>query len=254
MPPITGIPTYTSAPINPNSPSKAGNARVTPVDVDQRASSTTTTDSSSSQYPPARPGAAAAPATTGATAAVASAPQSSAGTYPTTTAQGIDSSSFSTPPAPQPVARPIPGTAGNHLQSNVGKRPSAYTVPPPPKAGEPVQPASYYTPRPVAQAEPPPPTGASLSHTRNHPAFQTSSSAYSTSSPYTSAYQPPTANSNQTFASQSQRQYHAAGGEDEGEGSLGQGILDTAKSWMQIAGTKLAEAEAEVWRRVNSKT
>jgi len=35
----------------------------------------------------------------------------------------------------------------------------------------------------------------------------------------------------------------------EGE-SEEQGILQMAKTWMNAAGTKLAEAEAEVWRHV----
>jgi hypothetical protein len=38
-----------------------------------------------------------------------------------------------------------------------------------------------------------------------------------------------------------------------GEGTTGQDILNTAKSWMASAGSKLAEAEEEVWRMVNKK-
>jgi hypothetical protein len=29
-------------------------------------------------------------------------------------------------------------------------------------------------------------------------------------------------------------------------------FMNTAKSWWQSAGTKLAEAEAEVWKRINN--
>jgi hypothetical protein len=44
-----------------------------------------------------------------------------------------------------------------------------------------------------------------------------------------------------------------AGDEDSILGESGQKVFDTAKSWMQTAGNKLAEAEAEVWKMVNSK-
>lgn len=37
-------------------------------------------------------------------------------------------------------------------------------------------------------------------------------------------------------------------GEVDGEED---GIYNTAKSWLQAAGSKLAEAEAAVWKRIN---
>ena len=41
------------------------------------------------------------------------------------------------------------------------------------------------------------------------------------------------------------------------DGSLGdtgeEGMWDTAKKWVQSAGEKISEAEAEVWRRINKQ-
>jgi hypothetical protein len=37
----------------------------------------------------------------------------------------------------------------------------------------------------------------------------------------------------------------------EGWFESGSGFMANAKSWMASAGTKLAEVEAEVWRRIN---
>jgi hypothetical protein len=77
-----------------------------------------------------------------------------------------------------------------------------------------------------------------------------------------STYQPPNAqqfasnitNRNSNSNSNNEGPLYAGNdGEDSLLGESGQKVYDTAKSWMQSAGTKLAEAEAEVWKMVNSK-
>jgi hypothetical protein len=131
-------------------------------------------------------------------------------------------------PAPTSAARVHPST--NYTPNIPHSAPSTITPnsnnpyytspypppPPPPKVGEPVQPASYYAPR-------------------THPAQAQEvwpSPGYGSTSTVT---------------------FPPSRSVDEGEGGGDeQGFLDTAKSWMQFAGTKLAEAEAEIWRLVNS--
>lgn len=72
---------------------------------------------------------------------------------------------------------------------------------------------------------------------------QQQQAANSTSTPYASVYPVP-----QTLPLGLHNPHGIIAGEDEGEGP---GLLDMAKGWMQTAGDKLAEAEAEVWRRIN---
>lgn len=58
-------------------------------------------------------------------------------------------------------------------------------------------------------------------------------------------------NNNNNYTTTSSYHY---GSENEGGEEEESGVLATVKSWAKATGNKLAEAEAEVWRRVNSKT
>lgn len=86
-------------------------------------------------------------------------------------------------------------------------------------------------------------------------AYQRSSQAHaipnSTSSPYSSVYQSPGSSSSQALP------LHGNSSGGGGASSIfpdddEPGLMTSAKSWMQSAGTKLAEVEAEVWKRINN--
>lgn len=274
MPPIR---TFNSAPINQNtSPTAAkqeNNATPPAQDEQQQqeqstpfsAPATTTAASTSNNAinpSAAQPG---APAVPGPTAAPVPLPTK---TYP------LFDANTNTPAAPQPGARPVPPTAATVVATPTSK--TAYTVPPPPKTGEPVQPAAYYAPKSQTTASPTPARYAAQSGFMGGGGTNTvaqeegiitaaANVPNSTSTPYMSTYQPPNAQplpsasrftsivGNTNGSSNSGPLYAGDDGEESILGESGQKVLDTAKSWMQSAGSKLAEAEAEVWKMVNSK-
>lgn len=220
------------------------------------------TSSPGSSYPPAQPGA--APSLPTATAAA------QAQAYYTPQPQPTPTSAVSSegPPPPQPGAVPIaPGAAARSA------------IPPPPKVGEKYQPPAGTTPYPPQMSIPAPTaaypaqqygtlTAAGLSpatpaggygggsgsgggrNLQHPPGYQQSASAansgldrYQTSSaPQGSTYSPA------AFAADSEQgrqQHHQQSSGDE------EGVWDTAKKWAQATGQKLAEAESEVWKRIN---
>ncbi|RAO64327.1 uncharacterized protein BHQ10_000339 [Talaromyces amestolkiae] len=196
------------------------------------------------RYPAARPGAPAMPAPTSSTSVNTYTPTR---TYPTSTLNSADQTS--SPPAPQPGSRPVPPTSSSSssLSPSPNRATATGAVPPPPKVGEKVQPASYYTPSPLQQQ-----------HQQIIP--------NSTSTPYLSTYQPPSSYTS-TYVAGSASGLPLSQPEQSnstsassifdgalGEGTTGQDILNTARSWMASAGNKLAEAEEEVWKMVNKKS
>lgn len=75
----------------------------------------------------------------------------------------------------------------------------------------------------------------------------------STTTPYSSVYPPAP-----TVGSSRPQGLPLYGGNESGGGAnsiFGEdeepGLFNAAKGWMQTAGTKLAEVEAEVWKRIN---
>lgn len=249
MPPIR---TFKSAPINANTPTSTSETQEQPQQEQNKdavsgekhqgpawASATPTAAASigDTNYPAARPGAPAMPAPTSTSSTLWNI-YTPTRTYQTTTAS---TDATSSPPAPQPGSRPTPPSSTSPSPNRVTGKGAA--VPPPPKVGEPVQPASYYAPSPQQQQQTIP---------------------NSTSTPYLSTYQPPSSYGSTYVAGSgpglplSQSEQSSSGGSifdgALGEGTTGQDILSTAKSWMASAGNKLAEAEEEVWRMVNKKT
>ncbi|OJJ47668.1 hypothetical protein ASPZODRAFT_15118 [Penicilliopsis zonata CBS 506.65] len=195
---ITGVPTYTSAPINTtttaaeNSPETRTDSAVqgdwNPPTTTENGAATTTSSA------PAQPGSRASiPVETG---------------IPLSTPT---STSSPPPPPPQPGAVPEPTYNTNINTAPTGTQPRP-SVPPPPKAGQVV-----------------PPGGGAVPN--------------STSTPYTSVYQQP------------QQSYALSGAPNNTDPFSDlddtDGFLHLAKSWVQSAGTKLAEVEAEVWKRIN---
>lgn len=249
----TGVPTYTSAPLNPNQkdegthgstsdpePATSIEASTTEAKQPQTTSATATAPSYSPIYATAQAGdPLPQPGATPSLATATAAPVPQHGHLAPTPTSTLPTATSYTPPAPQPGATPVAAGAG-------GPPLSTSPVPPPPKAGEPV-------------------------------AVSSNSAALPTQSPFTQSYsyqrtshsQPPIPNSTTTPYSSAYPNSPGAGGSRPhtlplygGSGSGGgannifgedeePGFLSTAKTWMQSAGTKLAEVEAEVWKRIN---
>jgi hypothetical protein len=247
---MSGIPIYTRSPI---SPSKASGitrqtaepgTQTVPV-APNTVPATTTTSSSTISYPPAQPGAANHYTPVQPT--------------PTTKTDNDD------PPRPQPGAVPSPSR----------KSP----IPPPPKAGEsypPTQrtaaPAPSSMPKPYSpQMWIPPPTAAVVDRPPSSSTTTTTapSSRYPVPLP-TSEYgaprrsleHPPGYYQN-VYASEltnEQRRAQEAnnssglggyGSSDKGNGMDAESLWNTAKQWVTVAGDKISETEAEIWRRIN---
>ncbi|GFG00444.1 hypothetical protein IFM61606_04310 [Aspergillus udagawae] len=182
------------------------------------------------------------------------------------------------PPPPQPGARPDPGipapTAPPALAASSTPDPAPVPGPGPGPAAPQAQ--AQPQPTPAATATGATTTGAPASsipsygynptaggytsgftyptqdqqfHPRQHPHPQPQPQPNSTSTPYASLYQPPASASQLPLY---QNQAHGTDAFDSGlEGGSESGFLTNAKSWIASAGTKLAEVEAEVWRRIN---
>ncbi|KAL2826838.1 hypothetical protein BDW59DRAFT_144788, partial [Aspergillus cavernicola] len=86
-------------------------------------------------------------------------------------------------------------------------------------------------------------------HQFQHPSQQPPYYPNSTTTPYASLYPPPS-NTPPLHNNTNPGSYggvDSAGLDSEAEA----GVWGSAKSWLQSAGNKLADAEAEVWRRIN---
>jgi len=277
---ITGIPTYSSAPINPNTvtPSKAQSPTASPSKDEHRTSppptpAITTPPATSSSSPLAtsrtpRPGTAAIDLLPAPTGAITSSHHN-----------GLPPPTRTTPLRPTDQLG-----SGTEKPKHVGI-PSKTTgdfVPPQPQPGARPQPVTARPrgspPRPVPDSAPSLTTsgsGSSVYHTPSGPAATTVSSLpanneqagrsargnrqniqpylsnptpvvpNSTSTPYATVYTPPTQQQQPPRLPSYYGDRHGSEGESEE-----QGILQMAKTWVNAAGTKLAEAEAEVWRHV----
>jgi hypothetical protein len=250
---MSGIPVYTQSPINA---SKAtGTTPQTTAPQGQTSPSapnpapTQTTTSSTSPYPPARPG------------ATVPAPTAAAQRYVPLQPTPTTKTEVEGPPPPQPGAVPMP--------------PHRSQIPPPPKAGE-----SYHPPQQTAapasgvRQYPPQMSIPAPSNTYGGQPPHSSTSTTNTASasypvaipaaeyeaPRRSLEHPPGYQQN-TYASEPTSDQRRA---QEGNNSSGlmagsEGGLDAdsvwnvAKKWVQTAGEKISEAEAEVWRKINKE-
>ena len=245
---MSGIPVYTQSPINAAKASGTTPQTMTPqghTSPSNSTSATTTTSasSSSSAYKPAQPGAPSVPGPT-------EAPQLPPLLPTPTTRETIDS-----PPQPQPGSLPTPTSTRN--------------IPPPPKTGERYRPQETGVP-PTAtpyQMGIPPPTQYGVQPPRSSTSTTTTAAAsYPVAipsaefgAPRRSLEHPPNYQQN-VYAPEltsDQRRAHEAntsevGAQDTSE-NLGGNFLNTAKKWVEQAGEKISEAEAEVWRRINKE-
>ncbi|KAJ5487299.1 hypothetical protein N7530_001599 [Penicillium desertorum] len=245
----TGIPTYNSAPVNPNKEEEGTHATTSqpepataieslasapsqPPPAPATTTAAATAPSNPAIYTTAEPNSAPAPAQPGATAAQ---PTQTATATPTTSPETATSTT-QTPPAPQPGAVPSPSTA------YTGAAPQTSTIPRPPKAGEaisqpPAQPTQSYT----------------QSYSYNPPLGAQTTLPNSTTSPYSSVY-PTQAGSHrpQTLP----LHYGAGTGSGGGASSIfpeeeEEGFMGAAKGWLRWSGNKLAEVEKGVWKKIN---
>ncbi|RFU24851.1 hypothetical protein B7463_g11484, partial [Scytalidium lignicola] len=249
---MSGIPVYTSSPINAAKAPGASPQTNAPVAQTQGLNSnhdagkTTTSPLSTSTYPAARPGAS-VPAPTAAVGLT----HRHEPLHPTPTTKTREDA-----PHPQPGAVPVPP---NRHASN---------IPPPPKAGETYHPPPVTSQAYLPQLAIPPPTTAfqaqhtTSSSTTNYPSKPHPISIATTDSgaaaPRRSLEHPPGYQQN-VYASELTNSQRMANevmntsnserrqGYDDDEGSL----WNAAKKLAQTAGTKLSEAEEEVWKRIN---
>ncbi|OBT40752.1 hypothetical protein VE00_09267 [Pseudogymnoascus sp. WSF 3629] len=266
---MSGIPVYTQSPItaakaNAPTPQTAAPETSTKASAPSNNPATTTAvPTTTSPYAPL-PGQAAVPAPTGSLGP----PTGPANNYtpsPTTPSKTADQG----PPLPQPGAVPTPpGRAKSPL-------------PPPPKVGE-----KYTPPGPTPQTTSPPyppqmgfappanqyqPTATASRPTGNYPTMlpvqgqgvaggqaerrsfehppgyqQNPYGGGMSGDQYSGAPRP----SHSAQSGQS-GQWHRAGDIDDNGGE--ESIWETAKKWATTAGGKLAETEAEIWKRVNGE-
>lgn len=249
------IKTYTSAPLNSKKteedtqaakvqpqPATAIEAETTTATQPQTTTATATAPLYSPIYAatqptnlPAQPGA--APSLPAPTAAVT---EPTGNLMPTPTSTLPTSTSTQSPPPPQPGAVPQPPTASAQA-----------TVPPPPKAGEAITPSFPSTTQATTA---PQPSTQFTSYAYHRSPHTVSDIPNSTSTPYSSVYQSP-AGGGPSGPAGLPLHYNSGGG--GGANSVfpeadEPSFFNTAKGWMQTAGSKLAEVEAEVWKRINN--
>ncbi|KAJ5746434.1 hypothetical protein N7520_011616 [Penicillium odoratum] len=239
----SGIPTYNSAPLNSNKKEETTAANPQPepataiessiTTAPQPATTSATATATAPSYSPVYATAHEPPQP----AAVASLPTPTAapqlGNLTATPTTKIASTTSQSPPAPQPGALPTP----------TGTTSTGPSVPPPPKAGEMVSP-------------PAPQPGATQTFTNSyayqrHPSGSHGSIPNSTSSPYSAVYPESSMGASRTQGLPTHYGSSSGGGADSIFPDDEPGLMNTAKGWMQSAGEKLAEVEAEVWKRIN---
>ncbi|KAJ6005512.1 hypothetical protein N7451_003456 [Penicillium sp. IBT 35674x] len=246
----TGIPTYTSAPVNSNQkeedttavkpqpqPATAIESSITTAPQPATTSATATAPSyapiyATTQNAPPLPGAAASlPTPTAAPQAPGNLTATPTTTVPSTTSQS--------PPAPQPGAFPTPGA---------GPTPTApSSIPPPPKAGESISPL-HSAPPPAGATQTP--YTQSYAYQR-HPSVSHGAVPNSTSTPYSTVYRDSSEGGSRPQGLPTYQSNSSGGGAGNIFPDEEPGLMNVAKGWMQSAGEKLAEVEAEVWKRIN---
>ncbi|KAH8815795.1 hypothetical protein F5884DRAFT_194453 [Xylogone sp. PMI_703] len=251
---MSAIPVYTSSPISASKATGVTPQTKSPMTQTQEpgtmhdAGAVTTSLPSAPAYPTARPGAS-APAPTGTGALT----HRNEPLHPTPTTKIQEDAA-----PPQPGAVPVPPYRhGSNL-------------PPPPKVGETYHPPAAKSPsQPPQMAIPPPMTAFQAQHATMSSSINQQSKPYPISLPVSdsgaaaprrSLEHPPGYQQN-VYASEltnSQRiateamnnsDFDRRQGYENDEGSL----WDAAKKWAQTAGTKLSQAEEEVWRRINKE-
>lgn len=168
----------------------------------------------------------------------------------------------SSPPPPQPGAVPIAGVPaqgsgyGQTQARDQGQNGQEQGIPPPPKAGEVVAQGGVAEGAPAATADPninpgiqsPTQTcGYGYGYAAQQQQYlQYQQTPNSTTTPYNTVYPRHPSNSYQSPYSIPNNNIM----QDELDTSE-KGFLDLAKGWVQTAGEKLVQVEAEVWRRIN---
>ncbi len=252
---MSGIPIYTSCPINASKVSGATTQTAAPGTqtnslVPKPVPATQTASSSTISYPSAQPGAA-LPAPTGSV-------QRHTPVQPRPTTKTDNEG----PPPPQPGAFPVPPRTSN--------------IAPPPKARESYRSPTNSKPQPYpAQMLIPPPRSSigAQPPTSSTGTSITASSAYPATIPAAeyaatrrSIEHPPGYQQNSYASELSSGQRHSHDASNNSLGGLGgyggadqskiidtESVWNTAKQWVSAAGNKLSETEQEIWRRINKE-
>jgi len=239
------IPLYSGSPINAAKASGVTPKTADPEPSDSAPPTTTSTSSTNSSYPAAQPGAASVPAPTG-----------SAQRYIPVQPTPTTASHSEGPPAPQPGAAPVPPKSHVH---------------PPPKAGEMYQPQQQQSTVPRAQPYPPqmgvpppttsygvPPHSSTSANTASSLAYPVQLQSGEQGGPRRSIEHPPGYHQNAYASEMTSDQRRAQDAHNASSGGFkdddnSEGIWNSAKKMAQNMGTKIAETEAEVWRRVSKE-
>ncbi|TLD30762.1 hypothetical protein PspLS_02093 [Pyricularia sp. CBS 133598] len=258
MPPI---PIYSKSPINASKASGVTPQTAAPGDDSKQQLSPGPAASATTNYLPTKTSAYAAPQP-GATPTIPTATASS-GSNPYAPAPTAGLGSSGSPPQPQPGA--VPAQPGGIAASATGTG-----LPPPPKAGETYQPpppapattvAPQYPPPQMSMAAPSIPypqqqlgtsTATGPPSVLGTPATQLPGASLDDLAHPAGYQQNPNASS---YAGQPRSHHDYGGGGGLGGTShddQGEGVWDSAKKYMAVAGTKLSEAESEVWKRINN--
>ncbi|KAM0263049.1 hypothetical protein ACHAQJ_001428 [Trichoderma viride] len=228
------VPVYTSSPINASKASGITPKTANPEEegTHARPPPPTTSLGSPTAYPPAQPGARPSlPVQTGV-------PQPS-NIYKPSSTQEANSS----PPPPQPGAVPSPPGGKSHL-------------PPPPKAGEPIQQAQTMPMPPQMSYQPPAATyptqgGSSTSTSTAYSPIVPQPTFVQTTEPdfsHPPGYQQ---NINAADFNRDQREAHNVSAQNPYQTYEEESVWNTAKKWAAAAGDSIAAAENEVWKRIN---
>jgi len=237
---MSGIPVYTQSPINAVKASGTTPQTTTPQGQTSPSNpipaTMTSAASSSPTYKTAQPGAASVPGPTAAPQVL----QLPLLPTPTTREETIDN-----PPHPQPGSLPTPASTRN--------------IPAPPKAGERYRPQETGAPSVGIpyQMGIPPPTQYGVQPPRSSTSTATTAAAsypvaLPSVEPRRSLEHPPNYQQNVYASELSSANTSGAGAQDTSE-NVGGNFLNTAKKWVEQAGEKLSEAEAEVWRRISKE-
>jgi len=246
---MSGIPVYTSSPISAGA--KAPGITPQTLSTSSNPGPPTTTSAANTSYPPAQPGAAPVPA-----------PTWSAQRYIPVQPTPTIKTNLDGPPPPQPGAFPVSLNKGIPSLASAGEKYQPLSAPSQSQSMPQPYPPQMSIPPPTSAYGSKPPTSAASTTIGTPSTYPVPTSGGEYGAPRRSLEHPPGYQQN-TYASEftnDQRRAQASnsstglGGVSENVGGIDtENIWNTAKQWVSTAGSKIAETEAEVWRKINKQ-